>query len=324
MSNEDLTGKVIAFSYYGLFKTADNIEIPAVVDPSRGATSTNSMVAGGCLPNALISTSDGCGNQTSLKIGRNKAGAAICGPLLIDDANYGTADSINTNCRIGVCICNGGVAIADALHVDGSTGNLTSTIKGSFCNIGSTCVTGDTNLGSTNNNYTVSCGDFFVGGNNTPNGRCVSIDASTGNTSICGSLDVAGSTCLRGGVGIIGTTGITGDLNVTGNINATCDITAYSSSDKRLKTDLSRIGDSSSIINSLTGYRFNWDSNKTNKDGSDVGIIAQDVQKVLPVIVKERDDGYLAVDYIKLIPILIEEVKSLNNRIVTLEGKLNN
>lgn len=228
MSNKDLTGKVIAFSYYGLFKTADNIEIPAVVDPSRGATSTNSMVAVGCLPNALISTSDGCGNQTSLKIGRNKAGAAICGPLLIDDANYGTADSINTNCRIGVCICNGGVAIADALHVNGSDGNLTSTIKGSFCNIGSTCVTGDTNLGSTNNNYTVSCGDFFVGGNNTPNGRCVSIDASTGNTSICGNLDVAGSTCLRGGVGIIGTTVISGNLNVTG------DVTAFYSSDKRL------------------------------------------------------------------------------------------
>ena len=318
MSNEDLTGKVIAFSYYGLFKTADNIEIPAVVDPSRGATSTNSMVAGGCLPNALISTSDGCGNQTSLKIGRNKAGAAICGPLLIDDANYGTADSINNNCRIGVCVCNGGVAIADALHVNGSDGNLKSTIKGSFCNIGSTCVTGDTNLGSANGNYTVSCGDLFVGGNDTQNGRCVSIAATTGNTSICGTLDVAGGTCLRSGVGIIGTTVITGNLNVTD------DITAFYSSDKRLKTDLSKIGDSSSIINSLTGYRFNWDSNKTNREGSDVGIIAQDVQKVLPVIVKERDDGYLAVDYIKLIPVLIEEVKSLNNRIVTLEDQLNN
>jgi hypothetical protein len=318
MSNKDLTGEVIAFSYYGLIKTADNIEIPQVADPSRGATSTNSMVAGGCTPNALVSTSDGCGNQTSLKIGQNKAGAAICGPLLIDDAGYGKIDSINSNCRIGVCVCNGGLAIADALHVDGSTGNLTSTIKGSFCNIGSTCVTGDTNLGSGNGNYTVSCGDFFVGGTNVPNGRCVSIDAVTGNTSICGSLDVAGSTCLRGGVGIIGTTEITGNLNVSG------DVTAFYSSDKRLKTDLSRIGDSSSIINSLTGYRFNWDSNKTNREGSDVGIIAQDTQKVLPVIVKEREDGYLAVDYIKLIPVLIEEVKSLNNRIVTLEDQLNN
>ena len=321
MSNKDLTGEVIAFSYYGLFKTADNVEIPQVVDPSRSATSTNSMVTGGCTPNALVSTSDGCGNQTSLKIGQNKAGAAICGPLLIDDAGYGNIDSINStsNCRIGVCVCNGGLAIADALHVDGSTGNLTSTIKGSFCNIGSTCVTGDTCLGSAITDSAVSCGDFYVGGNDGPNGRCAIILAASGNTYICGTLDVSGSCATIGGtLTVDGLTTINNQLNVTG------DITAFYSSDKRLKTDLSRIEDSSSIINSLTGYRFNWDSNKTNREGSDVGIIAQDAQKVLPVIVKERDDGYLAVDYIKLIPVLIEEVKSLNNRIVTLEDQLNN
>ena len=52
--------------------------------------------------------------------------------------------------------------------------------------------------------------------------------------------------------------------------------------------------------------------------------MAQDAQKVLPVIVKERDNGYLAVDYIKLIPVMIEEIKSLNNRIITLEEQLNN
>jgi hypothetical protein len=48
--------------------------------------------------------------------------------------------------------------------------------------------------------------------------------------------------------------------------------------------------------------------------------MAQDVQEVLPSIVKQRDNGYLAVDYIKLIPVLIEEVKRLNAEVEKLKS----
>lgn len=314
---KDLTGKVIAFSYYGLLKTGDNIEIPTTTGGGRDidvvANNPAVNLASQCEPRAVVGISDGCGNRTSLMLGRNKAGATMCGPFLIsDDNDFGCVDTFNTNSTIALQVDNGGACIKDALHVDGSVGTLTSTIRGDFCNIGNTCVANDgtgtgnlnvqcnTILGSTNGNFTVSCGDFYVGGTDVPNGRCASIDAATGDTFIKGVL------------------------TVDGDIRGKNDIIAFYTSDERLKTDLNKIENSNSIINSLTGYTFNWDSTKIDREGSDIGIIAQDAQKVLPVIVKERDNGYLAVDYIKLIPVMIEEIKSLNNRIITLEEQLNN
>lgn len=292
---KDLTGKVIAFSYYGLLKTGDNIEIPTEIGGGRDATviANNPIVNNTCTPRAVAGISDGCGNRTSLMLGRNKAGATMCGPFLIsDDDNFGCVDIINGSCTIALQVDNGGVCIADALHVDGSVGTLTSTIRGDFCNIGDTCITG-----------------------------ALTVD---GATCLKSTLTVDDATCLKSNLTVDGATALGGTLTVTGDIRSTNDIIAFYTSDERLKTDLNKIENSNSIINSLTGYTFNWDSTKIDREGSDIGIMAQDAQKVLPVIVKERDNGYLAVDYIKLIPVMIEEIKSLNNRIITLEEQLNN
>jgi hypothetical protein len=292
---KDLTGKVIAFSYYGLLKTGDNIEIPTEIGGGRDGTviTNNIIVNNTCTPRAVAGISDGCGNRTSLMLGRNKAGATMCGPFLIsDDKNFGCVDTINGSCTIALQVDNGGACIKDALHVDGSVGTLTSTIKGNFCNIGDTCIT-DT----------------------------LTVD---GATCLKSTLTVDAATCLKSNLTVDGTTALGGSLTVGGDIRSCNDIIAFYASDERLKTDLNKIENSNSIINSLTGYTFNWDSTKIDREGSDIGIMAQDAQKVLPVIVKERDNGYLAVDYIKLIPVMIEEIKSLNNRIITLEEQLNN
>jgi hypothetical protein len=50
-----------------------------------------------------------------------------------------------------------------------------------------------------------------------------------------------------------------------------------------------------------------------------VGVIAQEVEKVLPEAVTVRGDGYLAVDYHKIIPLLVEAVKELTEKVSTLE-----
>ena len=313
---KDLTGEVIAFSYYGLMKTGDNIEIPNNTGGGRdpAVIANNPAVNTGCTTRAVAGISDGCGNRTSLMLGRNLAGATMCGPFFINDnGNYGLIDQVNCstggleNCTVALQVSNGGVCIADALYVDGSVGTMTSKIRGNFC------VTGNTVLGDDNEiDSLVSCGNFHVGGTDAVDGRCFTVDATDGDTWICGTLDVDLSTCLRN------------TLTVNGEIRGCADIIAFYTSDERLKTDLNRIENSNSIINSLTGYTFNWDSTKIDREGSDIGIMAQDAQKVLPAIVKERDNGYLAVDYIKLIPVMIEEIKSLNNRIITLEEQLNN
>ena len=54
--------------------------------------------------------------------------------------------------------------------------------------------------------------------------------------------------------------------------------------------------------------------------GHDVGVIAQEVEKVLPELVTTRDNGYKAVKYDKLTAVLIQAVKELSDRVKTLEN----
>jgi trimeric autotransporter adhesin len=78
-------------------------------------------------------------------------------------------------------------------------------------------------------------------------------------------------------------------------------------SDLRLKTNLSGIIDPIGIISRLKGFYFNW--NVGTDKSRQLGLSAQDVEKVLPEIVSQGNDGYLSVEYSKLTPVLIEAIK---------------
>lgn len=95
------------------------------------------------------------------------------------------------------------------------------------------------------------------------------------------------------------------------------DVVAYFSSDQRLKKDINRITDALSKVSKLDGIYFRWNdlSEKTDKTSLQVGLIAQQVQAVLPEIVQEKSDNYLAIDYQKLVPLLIESIKELKDQI---------
>ena len=95
-----------------------------------------------------------------------------------------------------------------------------------------------------------------------------------------------------------------------GSIKASGDIIAYCTSDKNLKNNIIKIGNSEEIINSISGYCYEWNE-KTTRDGKQVGLIAQEVEKVIPTAVCTREDGTKALDYIQIIPVLVEEVKRL-------------
>jgi hypothetical protein len=112
----------------------------------------------------------------------------------------------------------------------------------------------------------------------------------------------------------------TGAVAVTGAITATGDITAYLSSDERLKDNITPISNALEKVASLSGNTFDW-NDKTDKVGSETGVIAQEVQALgLPDVVTERDDGYLAVRYEKLIPLLIEAIKELKAEVEELKA----
>ena len=75
-------------------------------------------------------------------------------------------------------------------------------------------------------------------------------------------------------------------------------------------------------IKQINGVNFEWSDKQSTYTGKDVGVIAQDVEKVLPEVVTEREDGYLAVKYEKIIPLLIEAIKDQQKEIEELKSKL--
>ena len=114
---------------------------------------------------------------------------------------------------------------------------------------------------------------------------------------------------------------ITGGLSVTGIISASDDIIAFASSDERLKDNVTPIGSALNKINQIGGYEFDWNSD-SNHSGHDVGVIAQEIEKVLPEVVTTRDNGYMAVRYEKIVALLIEAIKEQQLQIDELKSKL--
>jgi hypothetical protein len=120
----------------------------------------------------------------------------------------------------------------------------------------------------------------------------------------------------------IGTAG----SGTTGEIRATNEITAYYSDDN-LKTRLGTIDNALDKLCTLTG--FYYEANETAqalgyKVKREVGVSAQEVQKVMPEIVVPApiDDKYLTIHYERLIPLLIESIKELKNEVDVLKGQI--
>ena len=111
------------------------------------------------------------------------------------------------------------------------------------------------------------------------------------------------------------------NLVVSGSLNVTGDITAYSTSDERLKTNITPILDSLNKIGEIQGYEYDWIENEYHTNiGHDIGVIAQEIEKIAPEAVSTRDNGYKAVKYEKLVPILIQAIKELNEKVNKLEN----
>ena len=120
---------------------------------------------------------------------------------------------------------------------------------------------------------------------------------------------------------------ITGSfISASGDIVADGDVVAYNSSDERLKDNIEVIQGSLDKIGEIRGVEFDWNEKSpgwARERGHDVGVVAQEVQKVVPEIVVERKNGYLGVDYKRLVPLLIESIKELKQEVDDLKKKVN-
>ena len=116
-----------------------------------------------------------------------------------------------------------------------------------------------------------------------------------------------------------------------GEIRATNDITAFFSSDERLKENICYIEEALDKVAQIQGVEFDWTDdymqNRGGEDGlfvrkHDVGLIAQDVEKVLPEVVANREDGFKAIKYDRVVALLVNAVHELTNKVEELEVKL--
>jgi hypothetical protein len=152
------------------------------------------------------------------------------------------------------------------------------------------------------------------------NNRVVKFTSSStiGNSQI---TDDGTTVSFAGALGV-GTSSPT----TAGLIRATNDVIAFYSSDERLKDNKVLLTEALDKVNQLNGYEFDWIPmvGIHENEGHDIGVIAQEVEKILPEVVTTRDNGYKAVKYEKIVALLIEAIKELSNEVKELKGKNKN
>jgi len=157
-----------------------------------------------------------------------------------------------------------------------------------------TTFSGDTHTGLFQGTFSGSTftGGTFYGGT----GTTVSVDNIIGNAYVSGLAVNAG----------------------TNGVSSVGDVVAYASDD-RLKTKLGNIQGALEKVKALNGFQYKWNDLAQGMgmdDNVHVGLSAQEVQKVLPEVIRQApiNNEYLTIQYEKLVPLLIEAIKELCDR----------
>jgi hypothetical protein len=223
--------------------------------------------------------------------------------------------TIATQASNSVTITGGSISgITDLAVADGGTG-LSSSGGSGFLLIGNSSNT-------------------FTAATLTGTANRITVTNASGSITISAPQDIATTSNPQFGSLGIGTAA----SGTAGEIRATNQITSYYS-DERLKEDIVEIQDALEKVMSLRGVTYKPNSIAESlgyKKQNEVGVIAQDVEKVLPEAVKpapfdimlfenteisKSGQNYKTVQYEKLVPLLIEAIKELNKEVQQLKGK---
>jgi len=129
----------------------------------------------------------------------------------------------------------------------------------------------------------------------------------------------------------IDATGANYELGLTGstiNIKGA----AYTTSDRRLKDDVTDVTDATAAVEGLRGVRYSWVKEAPDADGTKrrfLGFLAQEVEAVLPELVSTDAEGTKSVNYVGVVPVLVEALKeeraarqALADRLDAVEARL--
>jgi len=174
----------------------------------------------------------------------------------------------------------------------------------------------------TNLIYNSAATSYFAGNKYTFNGN----HAATGNAT-AGIYNVANEGLTLNSLHVNFRTGSSGARNgvidSTGTLTVVGDVVAYGTpSDKNYKENIKPIESALDKAMKLQGVTFDWKKSDSILDiKEDIGFIAQDVQKVLPELVRENENGKLSLRHQGITPVLLEAIKELKAEIEELKQK---
>jgi len=237
---------------------------------------------------------------------------ALTGATVISDLDF----NITTDSSGHVTDANGTVSTRNITKSDIGLGNVENTTLSTWAGSSNITTLGTISTGTWQG---TAIADAYLSSNTAHlSGTQTFSGAKTFSAAVNISNSTASTSKTTGALKVTGGVGISGALNVGG------DVVAYASSDERLKDNIELISNPIEKVQSLKGVTWNWNENADELQQSlpNVGVIAQDVEKVLPQLVTDRDNGFKGVDYAKLTGLLIEAIKEQQKQIDELKSKI--
>ncbi len=109
------------------------------------------------------------------------------------------------------------------------------------------------------------------------------------------------------------------EVNIMGDLHASGYLTQ---SDARLKKDIQPLTHALDAILQLQGKTYRWKEDTTFANKKDIGLVAQEVEKVFPELVAENEQGYKGIAYSKLTAVLIEAMKEQQGQMATQQAQI--
>ena len=203
----------------------------------------------------------------------------------------------------------------DADGVISSSAQLTTTFDSRYLNTGGDAVfSGSSQVDATATTNFASGVKTQLNSNTVVSGSSqVTLSSTTGYGTVINQNLLTTSNVQHASLGI----GMAAS-GTSGRIDAAGDIVAFSTSDRNFKENITVIPNAIEKIRKISGNTYDWKADMKDIhgfEGNDVGVIAQEIEEVLPQLVTTRETGYKAVKYDKLVALLIEGIKEQQQHI---------
>lgn len=317
------TDTIASGSFSGSFE-GEGSGVTGIISSSYSVTASysNTSTSASHAVNADIAPFSGLTGRPTLVSSSIQLGSDISGSVNAATASLLTTASATNNV---ITFTKGGGATFAVTINTGSDANTTSVVSDTTPQLGGNL---DLNTKTISGSGTISMVGNISGQEITGSNVLFTNVNATGvtSTTLAATSGITGATLnttgLISGSIIKSANAISGSsLLIEGTIKATGDVTAFHSSDARLKDNITPIKGSLGKLKSIGGYEFDWNT-QSEHTGHDIGVIAQEIEYILPELVVTRDNGYKAVRYEKIVALLIEAIKEQQLQIDELKSKI--